>query len=119
MDHREFRTDHARELRRTRTFAENKLWQALRGGRLGGQKFRRQYPIGRYFADFACEKLKLVIELDGGIHDDEAQRLNDEHRHHEIETLGWSILRFPNEKVTSDLAGVLARIGDHAKLSRP
>lgn len=119
MDHRQYRTARARDLRQTQTFAEAKLWQALRSGRLSGHEFRRQHPIGRYIADFACEKLLLVTELDGGVHDDDAQRLRDEHRHHEIETLGWSILRFRNEEVTADIGGVLARIRDHARLARP
>jgi very-short-patch-repair endonuclease len=119
MDHRTFRTSRARDLRQTQTFAENKLWQALRGGRLDGHKFRGQHPIGRYIADFACEKLMLVIELDGGVHDDDAQRLRDEHRHVEIEALGWSILRFRNEEVTVNPNRVLARISDHANLARP
>jgi very-short-patch-repair endonuclease len=82
------RTAFARDLRQSQTAAEARLWQALRGGKLSGHKFRRQHPIGRYYADFACEKLMLVIEVDGGIHDDEARDLKDQHRQHEIESLG-------------------------------
>ena len=118
MAHREDRTGRARALRQTATFAEDKLWQVLRGGRLAGHKFRRQFGIGRYFADFACEKLRLVIELDGGVHDDEAQALKDYWRQQEIEALGWTVLRFRNEEVTGDLAGVLARIAHAAHLAR-
>ncbi len=118
MAHREDRTGRARALRQTATFAEDKLWQALRGGRLEGHKFRRQFGIGRYFADFACETLRLVIELDGGVHDDEAQALKDYWRQQEIEALGWTVLRFRNEEVTGDLAGVLARIAGLANLAR-
>ena len=58
----------ARELRRTMTDAEAKLWSRLRDGRLLGTKFRRQVPIGSYIADFCCRNLKLVIEVDGGQH---------------------------------------------------
>lgn len=113
MDHRQFRTERA--LRQTQTFAENKLWQAFRCGRLDGHKSRHQHAIGRYFADFPCEKFMLLIELDGGVHDKEDRDLRNHIRHQEIETLGWSIYWFPNEEVTADLAGVLARIGNHAK----
>ena len=70
---RKTRTERSRDLRQRQTYTEGKLWQALRGGRLDGLKFRRQHPISRYFADFACEKACLVIELDGGIHDDDDQ----------------------------------------------
>ena len=64
----DIRTRLARELRQNQTPAEAKLWQALRGGKLDGHKFRRQHVIDRYIADFACEKLILAIELDGGVH---------------------------------------------------
>lgn len=113
MDRREFRTTRARALRRDQTHAEKMLWQALRDGKLDGHKFRRQYGIGRYFADFACVKLKLVVELDGGLHDDEND-LKDQFREQEIERLGWFVIRFRNEQVTGDLSGVLAGIRDYA-----
>jgi very-short-patch-repair endonuclease len=101
-------------LRQDQTHAEKTLWQALRDGKLDGPKFRRQYRIGRYFADFACVKLKLVVELDGGVHDDDENDLKDQFREEEIEQLGWFVLRFRNEKVIGDLYGVLADIRDHA-----
>jgi len=119
MDHRQLRTKRARDLRQSQTFAENKLWQALRGGRLDGHKFRRQFAIGRYFADFACEKLKLVIELDGGVHDDEVRDLRDQIRQQEIEALGWSVMRFRNERVTANVGAVVAEIRAQAKRARP
>jgi very-short-patch-repair endonuclease len=57
------------ELRKKLTPSEKQLWQALRGGKLGGFKFRRQHPVGRFILDFYCPVCKLVIELDGAIHD--------------------------------------------------
>ncbi|KPF73995.1 hypothetical protein IP78_14330 [Brevundimonas sp. AAP58] len=114
MDQREFRTRRARALRQDQTRAESTLWQALRNGKLDGHRFRRQYGIGRYFADFACVKLKLVVELDGGVHDDDENDLKDQFREQEIERLGWFIIRFRNEQVTGDLSGVLAGIRDYA-----
>lgn len=114
---RETRTERSRDLRQRMTFAEKKLWQAVRGGRLDGLKFRRQHGIDRYFADFACESLMLVIELDGGIHSEDDQQLKDYLRQTDIETLGWSVLRFTNDQVTGALPTVLAAIRDHAKLA--
>lgn len=89
----------------------------LRASRPDGLKFRRQHPIDRYFADFACEALRLVIELDGGVHDDDAQQTRDYHRQQTIESLGWSVLRFPNAQVTGSLSTVLAAIRNHARIA--
>mgnify|MGYP003947218511 CR=1 FL=1 len=110
-------TDFARELRQRQTRAEEALWKALRGRRLDGLKFRRQHPVGRYFADFACEPLRLVVELDGGVHDQDEAHLNDYLRQQEMEALGWCVLRFPNERVLSDIAGVLGEIRRQARLA--
>ena len=99
----ETRTARARDLRKRQTYPEAILWQYLRASRLDGLKFRRQHPIDRYFADFACESLMLVIELDGKVHDEDEQQLNDYHRQQAIETLGWSVIRFTNDQVTDSL----------------
>jgi len=58
----------ARDLRKSQTEAESRAWWLLRGRQLSGFKFRRQYPIGPFFADFCCPELKLVIELEGSVH---------------------------------------------------
>jgi very-short-patch-repair endonuclease len=113
----ETRTARARDLRKRQTRAEATLWQYLRASRLDGLRFRRQHPIDRYFADFACESLKLVIELDGRIHDGDDQQLYDYHRQQEIEILGWSVLRFTNDQVLGSLPTVLAAIRSQAKLA--
>ena len=113
----ETRIVRARDLRKRQTFAEKKLWQAVRDSRLDGLRFRRQHPIAHYFADFACESLKLVIELDGGIHDEDDQQLYDYHRQQEIEALGWFVLRFTNDQVTGSLPTVLSAIREQAKLA--
>jgi very-short-patch-repair endonuclease len=67
------RTARARDLRANSTDAERKLWAALGGRRLGGFKFRRQVPIDRHFADFACVEARLIVELDGSQHMDRSQ----------------------------------------------
>jgi very-short-patch-repair endonuclease len=113
----ETQTARARDLRKRQTFAEAPLWQYLRARRLDGLRFRRQHLINRYVADFACVSLRIVIELDGKIHDEDETQLNDHHRQQAIEALGWSVLRFTNDQVMGTLPAVLAAIRDHARLA--
>ena len=58
----------ARKLRRTMTDPETAFWYLVRGRQLKGHKFRRQNPVGKYIADFACEECRLIVEIDGGQH---------------------------------------------------
>lgn len=95
----------ARNLRRYQTDAEQHLWQHVRSRRLGGHKFRRQVPIGTYIADFVCEDAKLIIELDGGQHDDNKQA--DEVRTKNLEDFGYHVIRFWNNEVLENMDGVL------------
>ena len=113
----ETRTERARDLRRRQTHAETILWQALRASRLDGLRFRRQHPIDGYFVDFACLSLKIIIELDGKVHEEDQQQIDDYHRQQAIEALGWSILRFPNDQITGALPAVLDAIRNHARLA--
>ena len=62
-------TERARELRQTSTRAESLMWAQLRDRRLGGYKFRRQRPVGKFYADFSCIERRLIAELDGEPHD--------------------------------------------------
>jgi very-short-patch-repair endonuclease len=98
----------AKQLRKTLTPAEQQLWQALRGGKLAGLKFRRQHPVGNFILDFYCAAHKLVVEVDGGIH--ETQIEYDTARTTELEVHGYRIVRFPNEVVLHQLETVLAEI---------
>ena len=100
----------ARQLRVGQTPAERILWEALRGRKLDGFKFRRQYPVGRHILDFACVEQKLVIELDGKHHESDAQYTYDQERTEHLEGYGYRIVRFGNEAVFADLPGVLDRI---------
>lgn len=100
----------AEKLRKTETFPEKILWNALKNKKLNGLKFRRQHPISRFVVDFYCHQHKLVIELDGSIHDDEDVNENDKNRENELLDLGLNILRFKNQEVTNDLASVLGKI---------
>jgi very-short-patch-repair endonuclease len=111
--------DRARGLRKAMTTAEQVLWEALRGQGLDGLKFRRQVPMSCFVVDFYCQHLKLVVELDGGIHDEPRQRAHDENRDIYLESLGCTILRFPNESVLQDLAAVLQKIAQTAHSLSP
>ncbi len=97
----------ARENRKNQTDAEETLWQAVRNQKLG-RKFRRQHAIGKYIVDFVCIKQKLVIELDGPIHDQ--QKEYDQSRTKELIALGYTEIRFKNEELETNLQGVLSKI---------
>ncbi|MDH4138607.1 MAG: DUF559 domain-containing protein [Anaerolineae bacterium] len=98
----------ARRLRRNMTPAEKKLWEALKGKKLGGLKFRAQHPVGPFILDFYCPACKLAVELDGGVHEERAEY--DEARAQQLEDYGYRIIRFRNEEVLTDLRTVLERI---------
>jgi very-short-patch-repair endonuclease len=107
----------ARHLRQQLTPAEATLWEALRGRQLGGLKFRRQHPVGRFIVDFYCPSCKLVIEVDGSIH--ARQQAYDQVRTDQLQIFGYSVLRFTNDEVMNDLATVLCRIAQMAKVQFP
>jgi very-short-patch-repair endonuclease len=100
-------TNRARELRRNSTAAEQKLWSHLKGRQIGNAKFVRQEPIGRYFADFACRKAKLVIEIDGVTHSTIEEKSKDAIRTAELEKMGYRVIRFSNEEIFGDLDPIL------------
>ena len=95
-------TERARELRAQATEAERRLWSRLRAHQLDGHKFRRQYPIGQYIADFACRAEHLVVELDGGGHGNDKAELEDAERTAYLEKCGYGVLRFWNPDVLRD-----------------
>ena len=83
------------------------LWQAVRRKALG-VRIRRQQPIGPYRVDFYVAKCRLIIEIDGPVH--ELQEAEDRERQRDLESLGFQFLRIPAEDVLEDLIGVLTRI---------
>ena len=109
----------ARGLRGRQTSTEEMLWARLRNRRLAGAKFRRQHPLVRYIADFYCHEARLVIELEGGLHDREEQREYDAIRQETIEQQGIVVLRIRNDEVKQDLESVLIRIVDALMVSSP
>jgi len=98
----------ASSLRSTPTDAEALLWFHLRDRRMANFKFRRQRPIGPYFADFACLEAKLIVELDGGQHAEAVAY--DEKRTRFIEAQGYRVLRFWNHEVLTQTDAVRQRI---------
>ena len=88
----------AAELRNKMTFAEGLLWNYLKANEWG-YKFRRQHPLFMYVADFYCHQLKLIIEIDGSIHELEDVKRNDAIRENHLKNLGLKIIRFKNEEV--------------------
>ncbi|AXS40328.1 endonuclease domain-containing protein [Breoghania sp. L-A4] len=97
------------------TDAERKLWNVLRAHRLGGIGFRRQMPVGRYIVDFAAPTHRLVIELDGSQHAEEANAARDGVRDAWFEAAGWRVIRFWNGEVMNNLDGVCETIWIEAK----
>ncbi len=106
-----------RELRDQDTWAERVTWEQLRGRRFLGLKFRRQFPIDGFVSDFCCYELRLVVELDGKVHEAASQAERDRNRDAHILSLGYTILRFPNEAVLQDMPTVLRKIAEAARLT--
>jgi very-short-patch-repair endonuclease len=102
----------AREMRTLPTAAEDALWQRLRGRGAGGMKFRRQHAIERFVVDFYCSEARLVIEVDGEIH--EYTREQDGARQEFLEQQGLRVVRFSNDEVRDNIRGVLSTIEAHA-----
>jgi len=92
------------------TNTENILWQILRGKKLDGYKFRRQHIIGNFIADFVCLSKRVVIEVDGLIHQTKENEISDEERTLVLNKLGFEVIRFTNEEVVGDTDNVLNKI---------
>jgi very-short-patch-repair endonuclease len=103
-------TARAREFRRTMTPEERVLWNMLRDSQIHGVRVRRQQVIDGFIADFYCHAAKLVIEVDGPIHDDQLER--DAFRDEVFVQRGLHVLHITNHQIRSDLFGVMKRIQD-------
>jgi adenine-specific DNA-methyltransferase len=109
----------ARALRHTSTDAERLLWHHLRNRQLAGFKFRRQHPIGPFFADFACVEAQLVVELDGGQHFEVEAIAADARRSAVLERAGFTVLRFDNRQVLVETDAVLAAVHQWLSTNHP
>jgi len=105
----------ANELRKELTPAEEILWNYLRCRRLNNLKFRKQHPVLRFIADFYCHEVKLIIEVDGQIHDLTSNKEHDEGRTYELSEYGITVLRFTNDDILNDLNSVLNKINFEAQ----
>jgi very-short-patch-repair endonuclease len=106
----------ARKLRKEATPSEELLWQALRGKQFAGIKFRRQQPIGPFVVDFYAPSRRLVVEVDGLIHQTQVEA--DQERQALLESLGLSVLRLTAQQVENDLASAI-KIIQNALLTPP
>jgi very-short-patch-repair endonuclease len=100
----------AKRLRSTMTRAETLLWRYIKAGRVDGLAFRRQVPMQKYIADFVCYSRRLIIELDGESHDFESTIQQDAERDAWFFSQGYTVIRFTNEEVLTNLEGVVATI---------
>ncbi len=103
--------ENAKHLRKNMTDAEKVLWLYLKE-RISGVKFRRQHPIGLYIADFYCHKAKLIIEIDGSIHNKTDVKESDDARQKELERWGYAIIRFTNQQVMKEAEDVIKIIAE-------
>ncbi len=95
--------DRAKRMRREPTLAEAKLWRHLRGRQIADTKFTRQLVVGPYVADFAARDAKLIIEVDGDTHVDQAR---DGSRTDWLQRQGYRVIRFSNADIMSEMDGV-------------
>ncbi|WP_375312514.1 endonuclease domain-containing protein [Bradyrhizobium sp. A5] len=100
----------AKRLRANTTPHERILWRALKELPIEGSHFRRQAPIGRYVVDFFCPAKSLIVELDGGHHNEDETAKRDGARQSWLENEGYRVIRFWNSEIAADLTAVLERI---------
>ena len=105
----------ARVLIKRMTKAEHILWTRLRKKQIAGAIFRRQHAIGIFIADFYCHEHKLIIEVDGEIHDNPIVKERDEGRTAELERFGLSVLRFSNHQIIHQIEDVIDKINQTIK----
>jgi imidazole glycerol-phosphate synthase subunit HisF len=104
----------AKELRKNMTHAEMVLWNHLKAG-INGLKFRRQHPLGIYVADFYCHQIKLIIEVDGSIHNKKEIKEYDSQRENNLIAEGYTVIRFTNYQVLNEIQSVLSTITTHTQ----
>src|ERR1035437_5005613 len=109
----------AKENRKAPTEVENIMWQELRNRKLNGYKFRRQHPVAGYIPDFVCLERKLMVEIDGGYHNEEEQKKLDDVREQWLSEHGYRMIRFTNDQVLYQLPKVLQQLGEALSFGEP
>ncbi len=107
--------ERAKLLRENLTETEKMIWQELRGNKILGLRFKSQHPMDTYIVDFYCHQIKLVIEIDGGVHKEKNQKEYDAERTFELENCGLEVIRFTNEQVQSELKEIIQKIQNQCK----
>ena len=110
--------ERARELRRTMSVPERKLWRELSNRQAGGLRFRRQHPLGIYIVDFVCLERKLIIEVDGGQHGEYEQMVHDQRRTEWLSNEGYRVIRFWAHEVMGNLEGIVETIMHEAETEK-
>ena len=109
--------ENSRQLRKNMTPQERRLWSIIRNRQFFGYRFRRQFPIGQYIVDFICREKKIIIEIDGGYHSQEEQKIKDYLRTEDLEKMGFEVMRFSNDEIFRNLPEVLDKIFN--KIAKP
>jgi len=97
-------------MRKTMGHTEVRVWACLKARQLDGWKFRRQHPIGPYFADFCCPAARLIVEVNGPAHDDDTQWGHDVRKQAWLESLGYRVVRVNVSDIDDDLTEVTGRV---------
>ena len=105
--------DKARDLRKNMTPQERKMWNILRNHQFYGFEIRRQYPISDYIVDFICRSKKIIIEIDGGQHNEDDNKNYDLERTKFLESLGYKVIRFWNNDIDNNIEGVYKEMQKH------
>ena len=102
--------ENSRQLRKNMTPQEKRLWSAIRNRQFFGYRFRRQFPIGQYIVDFICREKKIIIEIDGGQHNEDINIYCDNKRTEYLMAKGYKIIRFWNNEIDKNLVGVYEKL---------
>ena len=100
----------ARNLRKNSTIQERRLWNLLKNRQFHNLKFKRQQPISDYIVDFICKEAKIIIEIDGGQHNEPENIEYDKTRTEYLNTLGYKVIRFWNNEIYENIEGVVLRL---------
>ncbi len=100
----------ARELRKNSTIQEKRLWNLLKNRQFHNLKFKRQHPIGKYIVDFICKEAKIIVEIDGGQHNEPENIISDTERTKYLEGLGYKVIRFWNNEIYENIDGVIIKL---------
>ena len=100
----------SRELRKNMTFQERKLWNIIKNRQFFNYRFRRQFPIGSYIVDFICREKKIIIEIDGGQHNEQINIEYDNKRTKYLKSEGYNVIRFWNNEIDNNIEGVYERL---------